>query len=303
MGLKNGGGHIKGGCMGAASNLTLKVIDHQRTGSGFADLMRDIVEEVLNNRETYGFGDREEACDVLAQYYPRLSSLVRRFSGDSRSFEPYLFSSLRFFRKSLECRQREEDVRAREIQTREARIEQGLEVDSDGSFVEAIPDFDRIVKTLTLQPRNGASLSSSRKRILFLGMKCAFSLSDRHIIAIAELSGMPEEHLRARLSFLRTMAEPRIARREYLGRLRDKLFASLCFYERKLHDELDEFKRERYQSMAARYRARLAKCRERLESVRLDPTNTEIALVCGVPKGTVDSGIFCFKHFNAPKAE
>lgn len=289
--------------MGATSNLTLKVVDHQRTGEGFGDLMREIVQEVLDNREQYGFCDREEACDVLAQYYPRLSSLVRRFSGESRSFEPYLFSSLRFFRKSLECRRREEEVRAREMQTRDVILDEGAEGEADDGLDSSLPDLDRIVAALTLQPRNGASVSSSRKRILFLGMKCAFSLTDRHIASLAALCGIPERHLRERVSFLRSMAEPRIARREYLCRLRDKLFASLCFYERKLHDELDELKRERYRSMACRYRARLDNCRQRLEAVRLDPTNTEIALVCGVPKGTVDSGIFCFKHFNAPKAE
>lgn len=289
----------------SATNLTMKVLDHQKTGSGFGELMRDIVETVLENREVYGFKDKDEACDVLAQYYPRISSLVRRFSGKDRSFEPYLFSSLKYFRKSIECKRREQDMREREVHTREIMIPLAREFDAAPDIADspALPDGEGFVRSLSLKPGNEACRASARKRILYLGLKCAFSLNDRQVAAIARLAEIPEAHLIERISFLRTMAESRFARREYLGRLRDKLFASLCYYERKLHDELDEFKKGRYEMMVERFKHRLANCRERLEAVRLEPTNTEIALVLGVPKGTVDSGIYCFKHFNAPKVE
>lgn len=283
------------------SRLTEQVLEHQKTGDGHGALMSEIVKEVLDHKECYGLGSREEACDVLASYYPRISSLVKRFSGESRSFEPFLYSSLKFYKKSLLCKEREESLREREVQTRDRDPGEDIERprDRDDADQAPRPSDESILEALTLDSRNRVSRFSARKRLLYLGMKCAFSLSDRHFSALARLSGLPEDHLDQRISFLRSMAQPRIERREALSALRDKLFASICFYERKLHDELDEAKRGRYRSMLERFKSRLENCRERLSAVRVEPTNAEIALVLGLPKGTVDSGIYCFKHFNA----
>lgn len=283
------------------TDLTRKVLEHQKTGSGQAELMTEIVREVIDNREAYGMVSKDEACDILASYYPRISSLVKRFNGEGRCFEPFLYSSLKFHRKSLACREREDALRERELRNRRYYPDEDIEcpeVPAQGAARRRRGASKSLIDALTLAPANSVSRSSARKRLLYLGMKCAFSLGERHIAALAEAAGLPEDHLSQRISFLRSMAETRLARKECLALLRDKLFASVCVYERKCHDELDEVKRERYASMLRRYRSRLERCRERLVATRSEPTNAEIALALGVPKGTVDSGIYCFKHFN-----
>jgi hypothetical protein len=283
------------------SALTGKVMDHQKTGTGHAQLMTDIVHEIVRNQQAYGFNSREDVFETLSLFYPRMVSLVRRYSGEGRAFEAFLYSSLKFFRKGLESQRKENAQREKEIWQRSESCaeEERQQLWKRGGAEGQTRLTKEKLDSLIVDSRRSASRDSMRKRMLYLAMKCAFTISEDQLERLARLIGIGMDHLRCRIDFLRCKAEKRLARQEKCIAIRNKLFSTLCFKERLLHEELRDDRRSALVASIERLKARLEKCRLRLAAIQLSPTNVEIALVLGVPKGTVDSGLFCLRQQEA----
>jgi DNA-directed RNA polymerase specialized sigma24 family protein len=76
---------------------------------------------------------------------------------------------------------------------------------------------------------------------------------------------------------------------------RNKSYAAIRLLETELQAEVDLPKRAAAEESLARMRRRMATAMERMSRVGLAPTNLEISKVLGVPKGTVDSGLYWLK--------
>ncbi len=307
--------------------MTLRVIEHKKTGAGYAELVTKIVNEVLRQRRVYGLGKIEEAQDVLAHFYPRISALILRYCGTGKSFEAYLSANLRYFRKEILCQDQERRMREREVLKRSHLAEYGDEeaqarerADSvaeagpmavDKSLVDARfvsntrsvtdpgSEKDKLL-SLCLKKNNVCSREATRLRVLLLGLKCAYHLNESQIERLAVLTGLHINCLRARIDALRDLAEPHFKKMEKLQARRDKMYASLCYYERLSYEEFDSAKKRQYEQIIERLRLRLQKCRSTISSIPGGPSNLQVGLVLGIPKGTVDSGLFLIRRSNAP---
>lgn len=284
------------------SGMGERITEFQKSGQNKAALIEEIVKDVVNRKDHYGFRDRDQALELLGGFYHRIDAMIEKYRGTDKGFEPYMSSSLHYFKKNEECLARERNFRESGFITRpefhaysvsDAYGDQGI---PECEEEEAAIDPERFMIALSVDPERSASRVSASKRVLFLALKCAFLLEDAHIERLGRITGLGEGHLRSRVDALKELAEDRYRRRESHVRLRDKIYASLCFYENRLKDELDPEKREEWKGIIARHRRRLQSVRQKIRAVPVQPTNEEIAMVMGLPKGTVDSGLHYLKN-------
>ncbi|GEM_PF-1131827 len=292
-------------------SLEADILRVQAGGPGRTAVISRIINDVVAKRERYGYADRQEALEHLAGFYHRIGNLVDKYRPSQRGFEPYMVSSLRFHRRNDEIEARERSFRLSEILARpeyrdcawsEADAQVTWDADeTPGHGQGHLEDSHRreILAGLSVDARRPASLESACKRILFLALKCGFSLNETQICLLGGITGLGEAHLRSRIEALRSMAESRLRRQEAYIRVRDKLYAGLCYYEGRAKQESDPERRARWDILVERYRARLRRARQRVNAVQAQPTNEEVALVLGLPKGTVDSGLHYLRK-NAP---
>ena len=91
------------------------------------------------------------------------------------------------------------------------------------------------------------------------------------------------------------MRRSRLARLETLRCRRNKAFSQSRLIEAELQVETVPDRIETLQIALRRTRRRMASSASRMAKVGVSPTNLEIARILGVPKGTVDSGLYWLK--------
>jgi hypothetical protein len=81
---------------------------------------------------------------------------------------------------------------------------------------------------------------------------------------------------------------------------RNKAFLQLRLLEYALHDELDPDRRAVLQARLLRLQQSMSTAMCRLSRFKLCPSNREIGAALGIPKGTVDSGLYWMKRKLTP---
>lgn len=112
---------------------------------------------------------------------------------------------------------------------------------------------------------------------------------------LAAIAGVTVEALLSLASALREMRRSRLARLETLRCRRNKAFSQARLIEAELKAETAPERIESLQIALHRARRRTAGSAARMAKVGVSPTNLEIARILGIPKGTVDSGLFWLK--------
>jgi hypothetical protein len=107
---------------------------------------------------------------------------------------------------------------------------------------------------------------------------------------------MTPETLLSLVAVLRDARDARECRHEMFRCRRNKAFATIRLLEHELMAEVDPEKRVSLQKSLARMRLRMRTAMQRMSRVGLAPTNLEISRALGVPKGTVDSGLYWLKR-------
>jgi DNA-directed RNA polymerase specialized sigma24 family protein len=270
-------------------NLTEKVLHYQRTRQGLRDIVSDIAPRVYQfPRRTMGWD--EDACgDFYVFIHPRIIRLLDRFRDQGKPFESYLWAVLNWQLRNF-ARDRSRDEKRWKVSL---RLEPGAAVSLDdeerGDPLRASAELARCVRS-----------SADRRNFLFLVLKCSRLLDDEHAPPLARIAGVTTETLLALVASLREMRGARESRYEMFRGRRNKAYGAVRLLEAELHDEVDAGKRAVTERALARMRRRMSSSMRRMSRVGLAPTNLEISRVLGVPKGTVDSGLYWLKRKLAP---
>ncbi len=138
--------------------------------------------------------------------------------------------------------------------------------------------------------------AADRRNFLFLALKCSRLIDTENAPALAGVAGIPTETLMGFVTTLRGLRGARERRHEIFRGRRNAAYAAIRLLETGLPAEADPAKRARAEEMLRRQRRRMSAAMERMSRVGLAPTNLEISRVLGVPKGTVDSGLYWLKR-------
>ena len=132
---------------------------------------------------------------------------------------------------------------------------------------------------------------TGRRRVLFALLKTAHALDERQFTTLVAATGCHPDSLRRILSRLARLRAPARRRRQMLRERRNLAYAEFRFWSGAAFTEPDPPERALARVRAERHRHTKNLAQRELERVRLAPSNRQIAVVLGVPKGTVDTGL------------
>ena len=273
-------------------NLTEKVLQYQKTREGLGDIVNEIGPRIYQfPRRTMGWD--EDACGEFYVFiHPRLIRLLDRFRNQGKPFESYLWAVLGWQLRNF-ARERNRDERHWRVSL---RMEQGSleenrrpherpEDEAEAEALEALSAVARCVQS-----------AADRRNFLFLALKYSRLVDAENAPALARIAGMTPETLLSLVAVLRDARDARECRHEMFRCRRNKAFAAIRLLEHELLAEVDPEKRVSLQKTLARMRLRMRTAMQRMSRVGLAPTNLEISRALGVPKGTVDSGLYWLKR-------
>jgi RNA polymerase sigma factor (sigma-70 family) len=266
-------------------NLTEKVIAFQKSKAGLRELVAELSPRIYRYpRRKLGWD--EDACgDFYLFFQPRLIRLLSRFRDQGKPFESYLFSvlswQLKNFARSFRRAERSWNDSLHLVKERE-----GEEPESEDSA----PDpWDPHVIGLM---KNNAD----RRNLLLLGLKCARFLTPERIHGLSVLTGMPHDDLQRHVEALKARIEPRQKRLERFCGRRNRAYSQAVMLETEMAEETDPERRKALGERISKMRKRMKGAMRRMSRIMLNPSNRDIAEELGLPKGTVDSGLYWLKR-------
>jgi len=234
-------------------------------------------------------GDRDCWSEFLSWLYPRFARAIDLYRDLGSSFDAYIFSLVHFASREYRCR--EADHRITEYICWQAKAEEMRVCEEEGEY----PEVSREISIPEgIKPR----------QILLLLLKSYYYVTDEYVKRVACAIGMNSEEVLNMVDELRKRRNEKEAKiLEYRERLYCQHYRCLAYQKRMntatqgtaYHGKM----KGRYERAKRRYLA----MKDRLGGMRLDASNQMIAEVLGIPKGTVDSGLYSVKNHLAPYME
>jgi RNA polymerase sigma factor (sigma-70 family) len=270
-------------------NLTERVLRYQETGEGLEEIVREISPRVYQfPRRTMGWD--EDACgDFYVFVHPRVLRLLGKFRDLGKPFESYLWAVLGWQLRNFarERRQRERvwsvSLRMDEGEPEAPTGPEPAQPEPEDPFFA--PQIARVIRS-----------DADRRNFLFLLLKCSRSMDPAGAGPLAALAGVTMSHLLDTVSALKDMRGSRERRLEAFRCRRNRAFTKIRLVETELKVEADPMRLAALRETLRTARRRMESAAHKMARVGLSPTNREIAAVLGVPKGTVDSGLYWLKR-------
>ncbi len=249
-----------------------------------ADLESRIYIHITNNIHRFKLSSirEDERTEFLAWVYPRLSEAVKTFRNTGSSFDAYIHDRISWGILDFK-------IESAERMTAESAYwtERSCEV-----TCEPEEEYCRVEESAARKP-DPAIVLSNPKQVLALALKCCFFVSDDFCEKIAPSLKIDAKELRRKMERLRVVAAERALRRRVLEERAATLYYRSVVLAARLASAPEDSKRRSTCELSLNTtRKRLESVRSRISRIRLDATNREIAAELGVPKGTIDSGLY-----------
>jgi DNA-directed RNA polymerase specialized sigma24 family protein len=275
------------------------VLRYQRTGAGRRELLDRIGAYVYRFPLWQGGPVDDDDCGEFYLYCrPRLQDLIDRFEDQGRPFEAYLKSvliwQLRSYYRAKGRREAEWRLAASPPfwdPDAAAAISGGSGARAHGAPT-ALPAREDVAAAAAGNP-------AIRRRVLFALLKNCLRMHDTLMPAWADLCGRAD--LQALIGRARKAGSNSQRRWSRLSERSNHAFAKARMIEGQLIAEADAERRRILEQRLQRVRRTAASAREERQAVRLGPSNRQVAQLLGIPKGTVDTGLFWLKHRFPPR--
>ncbi len=264
------------------TDLTKRVLS-ERNGTGRKALLEDIY-LLVYRYPLQQFGRHEEECAGFFLYcHTCVTRMVDRFQDQGSDFEAYLAVFLRYKLKGYRMQQQAQQQHRADAQ--EDWFRNGYTAREE----QALPSYTAAIRDTRLFSRCRSTELRRRELLLLI---CCLQMSDDQVSAAAAGLGLDPEATVCRARQLRERAEPRRKRKEMLGIRIDRCRARIRMLERRAEREpLERSRRELAAQVQAEQR-RLAQLRTVRALVPTRASHRDVAEVLGIPKGTVDSGMY-----------
>ena len=245
---------------------------------------------LLDNFERYRVveGNKSRWNEFLSWLYPRLARAIDLYRDIGSSFDAYITSLVHSAAKEYRCR--EADHRITEYACWQARAEEMSVCESECEYLESCED---ISIPSGIKP----------KHVLLLLLKSYYLVSDEFVSRVAGAIGMKTEAI---MKMIYELKKLRCEREIEILNLRDRLYCQhyrcLAYQKRMSAAQPGTDYYKKMEDRCERARKRFYTMKKRLGKMRVDASNRMIADVIGIPKGTVDSGLFAIKNYLASTA-
>ena len=231
-------------------------------------------------------GDRYEWNEFLSWLYPRLARAIDLYRDVESTFDAYIGSVVYSAFREYRCR--EADHYITESACWQARAEEMRLLESEPVYsTDENPADHKLVPVLeNINPR----------QVLFLLLKSYNYVTDEYVQYVAGAIGIETETIYDLINEIRERRSEQEAR---ILDLRDRLYCQhyrcLAYQKRMRYSQPGTDFYKMLKSRYERARKRYYSMKKRLGGIRAGATNRMVAEVMGIPKGTVDSGIYFLK--------
>jgi hypothetical protein len=268
--------------------------------------MQKVTALIYDEYWRFGFDDEDDAANALFKHGGNIERLIDRFVDRGRPFDVYLAKSLRYLARTVR-RERRQKLDRELVCERTAHFESGeSEAKADPPFANpgekeidcAAGTFAHTVHRRRPRARGGlVRCGSSEKaayssRLIFLALKCAWEIDEEGITHVAAAAKVDREWLASSIEQARRSLVSERARIESLAERRNASWCRRQLLEARSANEADPYRRERLVSAIRRERRRHERVQREFSTLRTLVPNSVVARILGVPKGTVDSGIY-----------
>ena len=291
------------------TSLNDMVSAYRANGDGRDLIMEKVAALVYRRHRKYGFDDEDDAANALLKFSGRIMKFVDRFEDRGVPFDAYLAVNLRYLartvrRDRLRVSERE-TVCERAAYSDHARCQpEAVEIEA----IEPMPTADPGASSSAAYKRSAAKrrprarggriprcpseAAAYSSRIVFLAVKCAWEIDDEGISRVAASAGVGRDWLASAVEQARRSLQGERARVERLTERRNASWSRIRLLEARLAGEADPYRRSMIASAMDREEARSSKVRDELSALRTIVPNSVVARILGIPKGTVDSGLY-----------
>jgi hypothetical protein len=246
---------------------------------------------LVNNQEKtcLGHWNNNEYEDFISWFYPRLSNSIDSYKETGSSFEAFFNKCL--FLSSKEYRVKTITKEVIEYTTWSARFEDMYACEESAVYLHK--NTEEII-TQFIKDIEGGKHS---RRILALILKCYYYISEDYAEQIAPSIGISSKIL---IEMIKKMQKIRQKKDDCIYNLRERIY---CQYYRCIVNEkklsLQKEHTITYGKLINKIKKaweRLEKMRNRMKNIRTEATNSQVAEVIGISKGTVDSSLHQLKE-------
>ena len=276
------------------TELTRQVLKCQKSKTHRKELIDAIALLIYTYPKNRYNWDEDDCSDFFCRFYPKINILIERFRYTGKPFEAYLYVSLKWQLKSFAA---DKHKRERETLFLASKPEwcfdeeQELCVRENAEFISS-------------QARNVLELNSSlciennavKRRMMYLTLKAAQGVSSHIVERVSLITGYRKEWIYVCLDRLRKRMEVRLERVDTLRKRRNKVYLKIYRIHEELSDECEPQYKNRLIEKLVYEKKRMLAVIDDLARVPTSPTHKDIAEVLGVPKGSVDSGLYYIKN-------
>ena len=252
----------------------------------------------------------EDAAELLIYIASLIPSMIKTFRYERISFDLYLKKIAYLQAKCFIKRKKRNDRKIWYEFTPTNDIDDCIA--SDSTYPYELVDATRVGTTSGLNWSTETKASELvrkkinrseifRRRFIHLILLCCDALDARHIAFLAEYLGMGEQELAMLVSKTHECSVDKRERTRHLVSIRNSHFCRKMFFERELA-MMESFNADPLflepvrRSLAYEeyyFRERCKEVQDRPNSI----THRQLALLSGIPKGTVDSGLSTIRNF------
>jgi len=245
------------------------------------DFEGSVFKTIQENVHCFGLigWNREDSDDYISSLYPRISRSIDAYQEVGSSFESYIGSIVR--------------LSAKEYRSRQMRSY----CEETAAWIAHLPEMYVCENEIEYDEQTAETEGSIRlktpRQLLILILKCSNHVSANLLEKIAPRLGIEPDVLNDMIDHLKQLHEKRAMDIITLRERINSQFYRCILYEKKLQTLLPEsLLAQRLRRQLETGRRRLEKTRRQLARSRLDPSNSQIAQLLGISKGTVDSVLY-----------
>jgi len=246
------------------------------------DFEGSIFRTIRENVHCFGLvgWNKEDSDDYISSLYPRISRAIDAYQETGSSFESYIGSMVR--------------LTAREYRSRQLRDY----CEETAAWIAHLPEMYVCENEIEYDEKIAGGTEASMiiktpRQLLILILKCSNHVSAELLEKIAPRLGLEPAALHEMIDRLKQMQEKRAMDMVALREKMNSQFYRCILYEKKLQTLMpDSAPAQRLRKKLKAGRSRLERTRKRLAHSRNDPSNSQIAQLLGISKGTVDSVLY-----------
>jgi hypothetical protein len=254
----------------------------------------NLVRQMYAHPKLYGFFNEDEISDALHHFRGRIEGIIDRAEKESRTREAYLLSSMRFVAKSVHRQNFSMNL------CENAYVYSHFSEDTVfGPPADAFIEENRREESIDAQGVIGLSpqiflrkLTPERKRLLYLVMKCSWDIDEELLKKCSFALGVPEQYLFNLVELAKRKTEGSRKQIYELNAKLNTLWIRLRVLELRQETSLIKSEKDCIACSANRCRQRYIRLLEKRKRRKSLVSNECISELLGIPKGSVDSGLF-----------